>query len=160
MPFENIIIAGAKGVGKSIYGKNLAIRTGRTFFDTDTLIMKKFSFDTIGELFSSVGEKKFREIERECFLEAINDNRKKVVSTGGGFFYSEESIKLLPSDSIVLSLYLEPNLLWELNCKKSNLPAYIKNSPNGKDEFINRVTIINRNLKDISLLINIEKYIN
>ena len=156
---KNIIIAGSKGVGKTTYGKNLASRLNRVFFDIDTLIMNEFSFSNIKELFLSIGEEKFREIERECFIKAINDSRDKVISTGGGFFYFKDNLKLINNSHFIIYLYLSPHILWDLNYNNKNLPAYIYNSNNSKEDFINRVITIDKNLKDISFFINIEKFL-
>jgi len=158
---KNIIIAGCKGVGKTTYGKNLASRLNRIFFDTDALIVDEFSFFNIKEIFLSIGEKKFREIERDCFTQAINDNRDKVISTGGGFFYFRDNLKLVTNNSFIIYLYLSPSILWDLNYNNGNLPVYLHNlnDSDSKQDFIDRVNIIDKNLKDISFSINIERFL-
>ncbi len=78
----HIFFVGYMGSGKSSLGKRVAHELLLPFLDSDKEIEKKYN-RTIPEIFSELGEAKFREIEKE-FLDNLPLNEKVVISTGGG----------------------------------------------------------------------------
>jgi shikimate kinase len=85
----NIYLIGMMGCGKSTVGPLLADRLGYNFLDTDTTIEKLVS-QSIAELFQSVGEPEFRQIETQVLAE-ISAHIRLVVSTGGGIAIDREN---------------------------------------------------------------------
>jgi shikimate kinase len=61
-PDPNIILTGFMGTGKTSVGRILAGRSGRSFVDTDELIVEKTGL-LIAEIFSQEGEAAFRKLE-------------------------------------------------------------------------------------------------
>lgn len=85
----NIVLTGFMGTGKSAVGHRIAELTGRDFFDTDAEIVA--SHGAIHEIFSSVGEAHFRQLERDV-VARIAPNQNMVVATGGGTMLDSENV--------------------------------------------------------------------
>src|SRR4051794_13739349 len=75
------ILVGMMGVGKSAVGRELAVRTGRSFLDTDQLLQHRLG-RPVSQLFQIYGEDAFREHETSILrsLEPCD----AILSTGGG----------------------------------------------------------------------------
>lgn len=87
---DNYVLIGFMGAGKSSIGKLLAKRTGKTFMDTDEMIVKQMNL-SINEIFSIYGEEYFRNLETNL-LKALCDNaHDSVISVGGGLPMKEEN---------------------------------------------------------------------
>jgi shikimate kinase len=78
----NIYLIGMMGAGKSTIGPLLAENLGYGFLDTDTVI-EKLVGQSIAQLFQTVGEEEFRQIETQVLTE-ISAHVRLVVATGGG----------------------------------------------------------------------------
>ena len=85
----NIVLTGFMGTGKSIIGRQLAYRTGRTFVDLDEEIIKIHG--PIAGIFEEGGEDLFRRLEREAVNNAAA-RRNLVVATGGGTFTDDDNV--------------------------------------------------------------------
>jgi shikimate kinase len=72
---------------------DLAKKTGKTLVDTDKLIVDRAKME-IKDIFSTLGEEKFRELEREVISE-ISVGGSMIIATGGGAVLNEENIKNL-----------------------------------------------------------------
>src|SRR3977135_2350880 len=90
MPADNVILVGFMGAGKSSVGRLLARRLGRSFVETDDMIVAREG-KPIPEIFREHGEARFRELEAEA-LQALRlksgdviANRGGVVGRAGGF---------------------------------------------------------------------------
>jgi shikimate kinase len=77
-----IFFIGFMGCGKSRLGKKLAAKTNRPFIDLDALIEQNEG-KTITQIFSEIGENKFRELEKTS-LQNSTFPSNAIVSTGGG----------------------------------------------------------------------------
>lgn len=99
---KNIVLVGMPGSGKSTVGKILAERTGREFVDTDDMIVKKAG-KSIPEIFSDNGEEYFRELEKECMLEA-GKRMCLVIATGGGAVLKKENRDAMKENGTVVFL--------------------------------------------------------
>lgn len=80
---KKIVLVGYMGSGKSTVGKLLSEKTEMPFFDLDALIEKK-EHKTISELFSEIGEIRFRKIEHETLHNFIDVHDQYILSLGGG----------------------------------------------------------------------------
>jgi len=79
-----IFLVGFMGAGKSAAGRVLATRLGWDFADTDALVEDAAGI-SIEEIFQTVGEGKFRDLEWGA-LQSLAGRRDLVVATGGGLF--------------------------------------------------------------------------
>lgn len=87
---DNYVLIGFMGAGKTSIGKLLAKKTGKTFLDTDDMIVKQMNL-SINEIFSLYGEEYFRNLETNL-LKALCDNaHDSIISVGGGLPIKEEN---------------------------------------------------------------------
>lgn len=99
---QNIVLSGMPGCGKSTIGKELAIRLGKAFIDTDTLIVENEGME-ITEIFGKYGEDYFRKAETEAVKYASSQSGT-VIATGGGAVLKKENIDYLKSNGSIFFL--------------------------------------------------------
>jgi shikimate kinase len=92
------------GVGKTTIGKLVADKLLRPFVDIDEEIEKEYGMP-VSQIFKEIGEKAFRDREKQLIAELANQERK-VISLGGGAFLQEEIRKICLSSCIVIHLDL------------------------------------------------------
>jgi shikimate kinase len=80
------ILVGMMGVGKSAVGRELAVRTGREFMDTDQLLQHRLG-RPVTQLFQIYGESAFR--DHETSLLKSLEPCEAILSTGGGIVVRE-----------------------------------------------------------------------
>jgi len=85
------------GVGKTTIGKKLSRRLGCDFLDTDQLVTAEHG--PIPEIFETLGEQKFRELEAGVVAKALNS--KAVIATGGGAVLNGETQRNLAHAFVV-----------------------------------------------------------
>jgi shikimate kinase len=120
----NIYLIGMMGCGKSTIGPLLADRLGYNFLDTDTTLAKScaaplgYDFENtdlseseliakiISELFQTVGESEFRQIETQVLAE-VSAYTRLVVATGGGIAIERENWNHLHQGLVI---WLDPSL--------------------------------------------------
>ena len=90
---QNIVLIGMPGCGKSSVGKRLAEQLDMKFVDTDEEIVLREG-RSIPEIFESVGENGFREIEQQVIRD-LSAYQHTVIATGGGAVLRQENIRLL-----------------------------------------------------------------
>lgn len=83
-------IVGYMGSGKSTVGRLLARRTGRDFIDLDVEV-SRIAGRTIPEIFADKGEGRFRDLEQEALLAALDRSDDAVISCGGGVILRGEN---------------------------------------------------------------------
>ena len=81
------------GMGKSVVGKALEQKTGLPRFDTDEIISSKSKMP-IKEIFSTLGEEHFRNLETET-LRSMSLEEPAIIVTGGGIVLRAENMDLL-----------------------------------------------------------------
>lgn len=79
---DTIFITGYMACGKTTFGRALAKRLGRSFFDLDFFIEQRFR-TTVSQLFNTRGEEAFRQIEANMLREA-GQFEGAVIACGGG----------------------------------------------------------------------------
>lgn len=84
--------------GKSSVGRQLAKRLGRTFVDTDRVVVREHG--PIPAIFAEHGEPYFRSVERTAVSQSIAPDT--VVSLGGGAVIDETTRQLLRECTVVL----------------------------------------------------------
>ncbi len=104
-PF-GVVLVGFMGAGKTVVGKTVARMTGSSFVDLDALIEVDAGM-SVSEIFRTVGESGFREIERRLVREAVSVPGR-VIATGGGAFMDPDNRSLLKKYAPVVHLDVAP----------------------------------------------------
>jgi len=99
------------GAGKTTIGEQLAERLEYNFLDMDYMIEEKIQ-QSVSQIFSELGEEKFRQLEREC-LEKISTERNVVVATGGGAPCFYDNMERMNACGLTVYLNLSPEELQE-----------------------------------------------
>jgi shikimate kinase len=118
--FNNIILTGFMGVGKTSVGTRLARDVGFAFVDTDTLI-EADQKTTITEIFSAFGEPYFRDVETRI-IQRVMAERNQVVSTGGGAVLRDENRAAFKQAGIVICLSARPEVIYERIKQETHRP--------------------------------------
>lgn len=95
---RTIALIGPMGAGKSSTGRRLARHLGERFADTDAEIAREHG--AIPELFETVGEAAFREIEREVVQRELRSGG--VIALGGGAVLDDGTRSALADCTVVL----------------------------------------------------------
>lgn len=96
--YNNIVLIGFMGSGKTSVGKALAKKLFKDFVDVDTVIEKEQG-NTINEIFANEGEEYFRNLEQKA-IDQICQKKGQVVATGGGVpIYSK-----IPEKSLIINI--------------------------------------------------------
>src|SRR5699024_1162705 len=99
---KNIVLIGFMGVGKTTIGRLLAEKIERTFIDIDQEIESEYQMP-ITEIFSELGEKAFREKEKNA-MKNYCKQKLMVLSFAGRAFMQEEIRETCLTNCIVLHL--------------------------------------------------------
>lgn len=99
---QNIVLIGMPACGKSSVGNVLAKQLGRRFVDTDALIVEKAG-RPIPEIFATVGEGAFRDIESDVIRE-LSPEQGLVIATGGGAILRTENERALRQNGVIFFL--------------------------------------------------------
>ncbi len=97
-----VFLTGFMGVGKTKIGSILALRLGRTFFDTDDMIENKEG-KSISRIFSEEGEVYFRHLENACVEEVCRSNNS-VVALGGGSIIDSRNLDLICQEGVLVCI--------------------------------------------------------
>ena len=97
-----VFLTGFMGVGKTKIGSILALRLGRTFFDTDDMIENKEG-KSISRIFSEEGEVYFRQLENACVEEVCRSNNS-VVALGGGSIIDSRNLDLICQEGVLVCI--------------------------------------------------------
>jgi shikimate kinase len=101
---SNIVLIGMAGCGKSAVGLRLAGLLGRSFVDTDDLIVRDQG-RPLQEIIDRLGPQGFCRIEEEILL-SIN-LRDHVLATGGSSIYSRKGMEHLRGTGRTVLLHVE-----------------------------------------------------
>lgn len=99
---QNLILCGFMGCGKSTIGRRLATVSQREFVDMDSFIELE-QRTTIPEIFSSLGESAFRQMETQAAL-SLSQKQGLVIACGGGTVLNPENVRLLKQSGTILLL--------------------------------------------------------
>lgn len=125
--FQNVVLVGMPGCGKTSVGRRIAQICGRRFFDTDTDFEERTGYSP-ADYILKYGEKRFRDKE-EISVRTASHLRGAIVSTGGGTLLREinrarlqscgtvcfirRSLCELPLENRPVSAEKSPEKLWE-----------------------------------------------
>ena len=101
----NIYLIGMMGSGKSTIGPLLAKHLGYSFLDTDTTIERTVG-KSVTEIFQTVGEAEFRQIETQVLAE-VSAHLRLIVATGGGIAIERENWNHLHQGLVI---WLDPDV--------------------------------------------------
>lgn len=90
---ENVVLIGMPASGKSTVGKLLAERLERPLIDTDELVVSEAKMQIV-DIFSSLGEEKFRDMESLAAARAAKST-SSVIATGGGAILRQKNVDFL-----------------------------------------------------------------
>ncbi len=99
---RNIVLIGMPSSGKSTVGRILAKKLSKSFYDTDDET-EKMTGKSPKELIEAYGEPQFRKAESEAIL-SLCTKTGAVIATGGGAVCTEENIKNLKRNGIIVFL--------------------------------------------------------
>ena len=108
--------------GKSRTGRALAERLGRTFVDTDAVIVERAG-KSITDIFAQDGEAAFRQMERDIIAEIARNEAPQVVSLGGGALNQPENLKVIRESGTIIRLWASPEILSERIGRKLTLAS-------------------------------------
>lgn len=124
---KRIVLIGPMASGKTSIGRHLAKLLGWRFADTDLSIEEKAGVD-ITTLFELEGESGFRKREH-AQLEALGEETKIVVATGGGIVLMPENHPLLTRDSFVVLTIVSRDRQLARARKLKNRPLLLNGEP-------------------------------
>jgi len=94
--YDNIVLIGFMGSGKTSVGKNLARKLFKDFVDVDSVIEEEQNA-SVTEIFETKGEEYFRGLEQKC-IDELTQKKGQVIATGGGLpIYSS-----IPEKSLIV----------------------------------------------------------
>ena len=124
---RSIVLIGMMGAGKSSVGRCLQRRTGLARFDTDEIVSSKFGL-SISEIFSTHGERRFREVEAQALVE-LAAGEATIIVTGGGIVLRQENVDLLKQLGTIVWLDANEETLFERASRRSNRPLLQTEDP-------------------------------
>ena len=99
----HIFLVGYMGCGKTTLGVELARELGMPFIDLDDYIEERCEA-TIKEIYSLVGEARFRDIERQALTEVAHTPEAAIVACGGGTPCHSGNMELMNSRGLTIWL--------------------------------------------------------
>ncbi|MFT4708358.1 MAG: shikimate kinase [Ascidiaceihabitans sp.] len=124
---KTIVMVGMMGAGKTAVGRALAQRLGVSFLDSDAEI-ETAANRTVPEIFERDGEPFFRVKETQV-IERLLEERKCVLSTGGGAFLSEQNRVNISGKGVSIWLNADLELLWHRVRNKDTRPLLLTRNP-------------------------------
>jgi shikimate kinase len=158
---RHLVLVGMMGAGKTTIGRALAVRLGRTLYDSDLMIEAREG-RTVREIFAADGEAAFRAIETEVLAEALAAPEPSVIAAAGGVVLSDHNrLALRSSSARVVWLRADPALLVERVKSGPHRPLldddpervlrqmYADREPLYRDVADAVVTVDNRSINDV-----------
>lgn len=102
---KNIVLIGMPGCGKTTFGKRLARRLGRNFYDADDVLEEREQ-RTIKDFFAE-SEDAFRSAETRT-LAYLSELEGVIIATGGGAVKRAENMELLKRKGVVVFIDRKP----------------------------------------------------
>ena len=99
---DTLIFIGMAGVGKTTIGSIVAKKCNLQHIDIDKEISRIYN-TPINKLIQKIGSSKFQQLESSLVKKNIKKN--KIISPGGSFIYSQDTIKKLAPNVIFIYLF-------------------------------------------------------
>ncbi len=107
--YNNIVLVGFMGTGKTCIGQSLAKRLGLAFVDMDDVIVERAE-KPIPDIFADEGEKHFRKLERQVVMD-FSITMGHVIATGGGVVLNPDNIHDFEREGLVICLSATPEVV-------------------------------------------------
>ena len=107
----NVALVGFMGAGKSTVGRELAVRLGKTFVETDLLVEERAGMP-VSEVFAQHGEQYFRDLEADVVRD-VSQLKDCVIACGGGVVLREENVAALRASAVIVYLETSPQSVLE-----------------------------------------------
>jgi shikimate kinase len=102
----NVALVGFMGAGKSTVGRELAVRLGKTFVETDSLAEERAGM-AVSDVFARQGEQYFRDLESAVVRE-VAGLRDCVIACGGGVVLRDDNVVALRASAVLVYLEASP----------------------------------------------------
>ena len=109
MNASNLFLIGYRCTGKSSVGRSLAATLGRSFIDTDSLVVSENGM-RIREIVDSRGWEVFRRLEHTALQQVCTKDRR-VVATGGGIVLATDNVELMKKSGRIIWLRASPKTI-------------------------------------------------
>lgn len=106
---DNLFLIGYRCTGKSSVGKLLAATLGRSFVDTDSLVVSANGM-SIREIVDRSGWQAFRRLEHSVLKQVCTLDRQ-VVATGGGIVLDSDNVNLMKGSGRIIWLRASPEAI-------------------------------------------------
>lgn len=134
--YDNIVLIGFMGSGKTSVGKVLARQLYKNFMDVDSIIEAEQNC-SISDIFKNKGEEYFRALEQKCINE-LTQKTGQVIATGGGLpIYSS-----IPEKSLIIYIDADFDVILErLPAKERDKRPLLQDESRAKALFDQRIDI-------------------
>lgn len=123
----NVVLIGFMGTGKTTVGKGVSKKLEMEFVDIDQEV-EKITGLTVREIFQRYGETRFRS-EETAAVKRLAKLDNLVISTGGGVVLKQENIDFLNEKGIVISLWADPDTIYNRVSRKKTRPLLMQENP-------------------------------
>lgn len=132
--YDNIVLIGFMGSGKTSVGKVLSRQLFKEFADVDSIIEAEQN-SSVTEIFETKGEEYFRGLEQKCINE-LTQKKGQVIATGGGLpIFSSISEKSL-------IVYIDADfdvILGRISAKERDKRPLLQDEARARDLFNQRI---------------------
>jgi shikimate kinase len=125
--YENVVLVGFMGSGKSSVGRLVARTLDGRYVDTDRLVVDRVGRE-ITEIFATEGEAFFRQEESRALLSLLG-GRRLVIATGGGIVTVPENVPVLKELGLVVWLTASEEVIWERVSRNKKRPLLHTENP-------------------------------
>lgn len=106
-PTSRIALIGLRGAGKTTLGEKAATALGIPFVELDREIERLAGME-LAEIFASQGQAAFRRLEYRALENAIDQNERAIIATGGSLVTEPKTYDLLRARCFVVCLTASP----------------------------------------------------
>lgn len=125
---RKLVLTGFMGTGKTTLAKLIAEKTNTPLIDTDEQIMDRTKL-SIPSIFEQMGEAGFRAWEAAVCGEIGKDERRLVVSTGGGALMNAANRQTLEHHGTIVCLTARPEVIYERLKETGDRPLLATDDP-------------------------------
>ena len=127
---KNIVLVGFMGTGKTVVGRDLAVKMSMKYISVDEEIEHREQ-RSIKEIFAAEGEVYFRSVEKEI-IKSLSSLTGQIIDCGGGAILDEENLKNLKPSGFVFCLWAEPDEILKRVSSCSDRPLLAVADPRKK----------------------------
>lgn len=132
--YDNIVLIGFMGSGKTAVGKILARQLQKKFVDVDSMIEAEQK-SSVSEIFENKGEAYFRILEQKC-IDELTQQKGQVIATGGGLPIHSS----IPEKSLIVHLDADFDvILNRLSAKERDKRPLLQDESKAKALFDERI---------------------